>query len=128
MQQREHFRNPCDKSGALLYVPSHMARSLDLDLEAAGIDKVTPAGTVDFHALRATYTTLVIERGANEKEAQTLARHSTPNLTLNVYARTREARLGELADMVGERLGFGAECSNQRATGGGWRGTRNGKP
>ena len=34
--------------------------------------------------------------GVSPKEAQTLARHSTPDLTFNVYGRAREDRLSEL--------------------------------
>ncbi len=42
---------------------------------------------VDFHALRATYITMVVKSGASVKEAQELARHSDPKLTMNVYTR-----------------------------------------
>ena len=42
---------------------------------------------VDFHALRVTYVTLLVKGGASVKVAQELARHSTPTLTLNVYAK-----------------------------------------
>ena len=45
---------------------------------------------------------MVIEGGANAKEAQTLMRHSDPRLTMNVYAKTRPGRLNELAERVGE--------------------------
>ena len=40
---------------------------------------------VDFHALRATYITLLVKGGAPMKVAQDLARHSDPKLTMNVY-------------------------------------------
>jgi hypothetical protein len=40
---------------------------------------------VDFHALRSTYITMLVKGGATMKEAQDLARHSDPKLTLNVY-------------------------------------------
>ena len=89
---------------ALLDVPSHTARSLDRELKAAGITKVTEKGKIDFHALRVTYTTLVIEAGATVKEAQTLLRHSTPQLTMNTYARTRPDRMREVADEVGNAV------------------------
>ena len=42
---------------------------------------------VDFHALRTTYITLVVKSGASVKEAQELARHSDPKLTMNVYTK-----------------------------------------
>ena len=49
---------------------------------------------------------LVIEAGAPMTEAQALARHATPDLTLNIYARAREERLAEIAEKVGENAHF----------------------
>jgi integrase len=74
----------------LLYVPTHTARELDKDLQAASIQKHRPDGKLDFHACRVAYINLVIESGVNVKEAQSLARHATPELTMNVYGRVRE--------------------------------------
>jgi hypothetical protein len=42
----------------------------------------------------------VIEAGATVKEAQTLARHATPQMTLGVYGRTREERLHHVIEQV----------------------------
>ena len=42
---------------------------------------------VDFHALRMTFITMLVKSGASVKEAQDLARHSDPKLTMNVYTR-----------------------------------------
>ena len=44
------------------------------------------------------------EAGANVKELQTLARHSTPALTLNVYAKKRDERLAEWAERIGQSV------------------------
>ena len=88
----------------LLEVPSHPAREMDKDLKAAGIPKQTPEGKVDFHSCRTAYVTFVLGSGADPKEAQTLARHSTPTLTMNVYARAHEARLAEIAERVGKTV------------------------
>jgi hypothetical protein len=87
-----------------LYVPSDPAQSLDRALKAAGIPKVTEAGKVDFHACRVAYITMLFENGATLKEAQELARHITPHLTTNVYARVRDERLAGLVEQVGEAL------------------------
>ena len=96
----------------LLAVPiSHCARMLRLDTEKAGIPYWSSEGKIDFHSLRATYTTLVIEAGANVREAQSLARHSTPDLTMNVYAKTRTDRLVSLAEKVGAAVRSGPECA-----------------
>jgi predicted RNA-binding protein Jag len=66
---------------------------------------------MDFAALRDSYVTLVAEAGANVKELQTLARHSTADLTLNVYAKKRDERLAELAERIGESVLFEQECA-----------------
>ena len=92
----------------LLKVPMQTAKMLYRDLERAGVPRVTSEGILDFHALRVAYVTLVFEVGASVKEAQTSARHSTPDLTANVYARTRSARLSEIAQAVGDRVLNGA--------------------
>ena len=87
-------------SEKLLDVPSHTARSLEIDMESAGIPKWTEEGKIDFHAFRTTFTTLVVESGANVKEAQSLLRHSTPEMTMNIYARARSERLYEITNRV----------------------------
>jgi len=59
---------------------------------------------VDFHALRATFITLVVKGGASVKVAQELARHSDPKLTMNVYPRLGVHDLaGALPAMPGDR-------------------------
>jgi len=91
---------------ALLYVPSHPARELDKDLKTAKIPKHTKEGKVAFHALRTSFVTLTYEAGANHKEAQQLARYSTPTLTANTYGRARNERLAQVAEKVADRLLF----------------------
>ena len=59
-------KNP---NNQLLRVTGHPARELAVDLEAAGIPKWTEEGKIDFHSLRVTFVTLIIEAGANVKEA-----------------------------------------------------------
>ncbi|HRU06741.1 MAG TPA: tyrosine-type recombinase/integrase [Candidatus Brocadiia bacterium] len=85
----------------LLRLSGSMMNVMDGDLERAGIAKHGRGGKVDFHSLRVTYTSLVIEAGASGKEAMSLARHTTPNLTFNVYGRARDERLAGLAESVG---------------------------
>ena len=72
-----------------LYVPAALPRDLDKDLVKAGVPKHAPGGKLDFHAIRLAYINLVLEFGVSAKEAQALARHSTPDLTFNLYGRTR---------------------------------------
>ncbi len=97
-------------SKPLLYVPSHTARELDKDMEAADIPKWTSEGKIDFHSFRTTFITRTVEVGANVKEVQTLARHSTPDLTMNVYAKTSHARLSELTERLFSDLGKCVQC------------------
>ena len=85
-------------------MPSHPARALDVDLQAAGISKWTPQGKLDFHSLRVCFVSLTLEAGASVKEAQSLARHTDPALTMNTYGRSRPARLAEFAEKVGEAV------------------------
>jgi len=103
LYQRFFRKFMCPKD-ALLYVPSHPARELDKTLKVAGIPKHTSEGKVAFHALRTSFVTLAYEAGATHKEAQELARHSTPVLTANTYGRTRNERLAKVAEMVAERV------------------------
>ena len=96
-----------------------------MDLEAAGIPKHTPKGKLDFHACRVAFINLILEQGeVSPKEAQELARHSTVDLTMNIYGRVREERLSEAVERVGRvilkekcvpsvyRLAAGAEREN----------------
>ncbi len=99
-------------SEPLLPMPGHAARRLDFDLRHAGIAKWTDEGKVDFHAFRTTYTTLLLDSGAHPKEVQTLLRHSTPEMTMNVYARTRPERLRQVADSLGNAV----DLAHLRAT------------
>lgn len=41
----------------------------------------------DFHSLRAAYISNLGSTGASVKTCQVLARHSTPNLTIGIYAK-----------------------------------------
>jgi hypothetical protein len=45
------------------------------------------SGVVDFHALRGASISNLVSAGASVKTCQTLARHSTPDLTIGVYAK-----------------------------------------
>lgn len=74
-------------------MPRDLAPTLDKDLWVAGISKYTNAGKLDFHALRVTYINLVIASGVNPKEAQTLVRHATVELTIGLYGHAADERL-----------------------------------
>jgi hypothetical protein len=88
----------------LLYVPTHPARTLDLDLERAGISKDTADGKLDFHSLRVTYATFVDGSGATAKEARELCRHSDPRLTFSRYVKADDKRLHTVAERVADQV------------------------
>jgi integrase len=83
----------------LFTVPAGLVRILDRDLVAAGIARrveVSPGKwkiekrdergrTVDVHALRHTFGTLLSKAGVAPRTAQAAMRHSTIDLTMNVY-------------------------------------------
>jgi len=74
------------------------AEMLRGDLDGAGIAyRDADGNVVDFHALRGSYISLVVRKGANPKVAQTLARHQDPRLTFSVYAK---AHIHDLAAAV----------------------------
>ncbi len=78
--------------------------TLKLDLKAAGIPYSVqgPDGPefFDFHAQRATDITMLVQSGVTVKEAQVLARHSDPRLTLNVYTKLQMGDLAAAADRL----------------------------
>jgi integrase len=61
----------------------------------------------DFHSLRVLFISRVVKGGASVKEAQTLARHSTPVLTMNIYSRAT------LLDVAGAVEGLGDLLTSQ---------------
>ena len=67
-------------------VPAGLVRILDRDLQLAGIPKRDERGrTVDVHAMRHTFGTLLSKGGVTPRTAQAAMRHSDVNLTMNTY-------------------------------------------
>jgi len=101
------------------------ARTDALRAEREGSDFLLPVDAagrvVDFHALRHTYISRVVESGASVKVAQELARHSTPTLTIGRYAHARIYDLASaLADLpAAHRLGPTDERAKATGTDGG---------
>ncbi|HAA54310.1 MAG TPA: hypothetical protein DCE42_06120 [Myxococcales bacterium] len=87
-------------SEPLLFVPLNPRHSIHRIMKRIGIAKETAKGKLDFHALRTTYINLVDGSGATVKEAQSLARHSTPAMTYNVYGRTQAPRLAQAVESI----------------------------
>ncbi len=68
-------------------VPHRTAEMIRFDLAAAGVPYETPSGLADFHSLRGVYISNLVASGASVKTCQVLARHSTPTLTIGIYAK-----------------------------------------
>jgi integrase len=74
----------------LFKVPAGFYRVLNGDLKAAGIPKRDDRGrSLDVHALRTTFGTLLSKGGVQPRTAQSAMRHSTIDLTMNVYTDPR---------------------------------------
>ncbi len=74
----------------LLNVPAGLVRILDRDIAAAGIPKRDDRGrTVDVHALRHTFGTHLSKGGIAPRTAQSAMRHSSLEMTMNVYTDPR---------------------------------------
>src|SRR6202040_2189910 len=70
----------------LFTVPKALVRILDRDLRLAGIPKRDERGrTLDVHALRTTFGTLLSKGGVAPRTAQAAMRHSDIRLTMGVY-------------------------------------------
>jgi integrase len=63
------------------------AKMLFNDLRSAKLPIRTVDGVLDFHALRVTFVTNLVRDGLPAKQVQMLARHSTMELTMKVYAK-----------------------------------------
>ena len=74
------------------------AAMIKADLEVAGVRYQDRSGRyADFHSLRHTFISNLARVGVYPKDAQALARHSTIDLTMNVYTHTV---IGDLARAV----------------------------
>lgn len=92
---------------APMWTWSQLERSAEMlaaDLSDCGIPYVVDLGDgeryADFHSLRHTYITLLEQAGASVREAQELARHSDPRLTLSRYTHTRAQALASRVEQI----------------------------
>ncbi len=71
-------------------IPRNLVKVLNGDLKMAGIPKRDDRGrTVDVHALRHSFGTHLSKGGVSPRTAQAAMRHSTLDLTMNVYTDPR---------------------------------------
>jgi len=112
---KEHLRGKLPTAPAFGLTDNHSAKMIQNDLTAARkhwleaakdnpleyrrraesdfLKAETYEGKVDFHALRHTFATWLVERGIDIKTAQALLRHSTPTMTLGIYAHAHSENL-----------------------------------
>lgn len=98
-----------NKREAFVFPTLPQSTTFRRDLEEAVVDRETPEGVIDFHALRHTFATLLQRARTPLVVAQRLMRHSDPALTSRVYTHvadrdTMEALTG-LASLLDESDG-----------------------
>ncbi len=98
----------------LFPMPADMIRIFDRDLAAAGIPKRDARNrVVDLHALRHTFGTHLARAGVSPRIAMAAMRHSTIELTMNVYT---DPALLDVAGAVEKLPQFGACASDATAS------------
>ena len=85
-------------SGQPLHYPNWRRRTWVPACEAAGLPGLR------FHDLRSLATTALIAQGVDVKTAQVRLGHSSPQVTLAIYARATREGDRAAADKVGERF------------------------
>ena len=137
-EHRQRFpAMPTASVSRLPYKPLHCFYKT---LKAAGIERVDASGkVVDFHALRHTYGTHLIQAGADPKTVQVLMRHAKAETTLGIYVHSDRQRMKDavarLPDFAGSAEMVEKEATNNLWTGmdnnprtGARSGTLNGRP
>ena len=109
-------RGICDSNRPLFVVAESLGKILDRDLLAAGIDKADERGrTIDVHALRHSFGTLLSKGGVTPRTAQAAMRHSNIDLTMNVYTDPKLLDVQGALDSL-PSLDLNPSPSNDRAT------------
>jgi integrase len=102
----------------LFKVPKKLVPVLNGDLKAAGIPKRDERGrTLDVHALRTTFGTLLSKGGVPLRTAQAAMRHSDPSLTANVYTDPKLLDVAGALDALPTLPPVTAPVERARATG-----------
>ncbi|MBI4880779.1 MAG: tyrosine-type recombinase/integrase [Planctomycetes bacterium] len=87
------------------------SRMVQRDLAGTKIDREVGGEIVDFHAIRHTFISRIVRSRVNVNVAQELARHSTPVLTIRLYAHVRLRGLAAPVDAA-NRVGAGSDSVN----------------
>ncbi len=105
----------------LFVVPDGLVKILDRDLQTAGIAKRDERGrTLDVHALRHSFATLLSRGGVAPRTAQAAMRHSSLDLTMNVYTDPKLLDIHRAVDSL-PALPLSSDplkdCTDAKATG-----------
>ena len=99
-------------------VPAGLVRILNRDLKLAGIPKRDERGrTVDVHATRYSFGTLLSKGGVPPRTAQAAMRHSTIDLTMNTYTDPKLLDVHGALDVLPDLPVDSGESTRQMATG-----------
>ncbi len=99
----------------LFVVPDKLVKIFDRDLKAAGIPKRDERGrTLDVHALRTTFGTLLSKGGVSLRTAQAAMRHADPSMTANVYTDPKLLDVSGALDAL-PSLPLEGECERNQA-------------
>ena len=106
------------QNAKLFTVPAGLVRILNRDIEAAGIDKQDDRGrTIDVHALRGTFATMLSTSGVAPRTAQAAMRHSSIDLTMNAYTDPRLLDVAGALDSLPSLSLAGTTPNTTKATG-----------
>lgn len=116
--------NVAPASEKLFSVPDSLLRALNRDLEAAGIAKKDERGrSLDLHALRTSFGTLLSAGGVTPRTAQEAMRHSDIKLTMGAYCDPAlldvSSAMDKLPDLYLDGVPTAAQVSATGTTGSG---------
>ena len=120
-QRGEPIPSKLPASEPVFRVPRDLFKILDRDLRMAGIPKKDGRGrSIDVHALRHSFGTLLSRAGVGPRTAQAAMRHSTIDLTMNTYTNPRLLDVHGAIDalpVLPLDAGLEPDSSEARATG-----------
>ena len=96
-------------------LPEKGMKRFRLDAEAAGIVMVDAMGrSVDIHALRYTYCTLLSKSGVNMRVVQKLMRHQTIDMTMRIYTDVEQLDHSGAVEVLNDFALTGAQGASQQ--------------
>jgi len=88
------------------------------DCRHAGVDLDTAEGRIDFHSLRHSTATMLVNAGVSVRTAQELLRHVDPRTTMRIYAHVQAAERLDAVRRLTALLGQSTEAAAVAQAGG----------